>query len=109
MIKNMIIEEKTLLKEYEMEKVFQSDIVKNANKELKAISDNLTVQNVSSAGGKIQSISISVPIKGNKDIISSLETLGWKKGRREKYRTDVGNDRNQYYGYQMNQGMTKYC
>ena len=90
-----------------MENVFQSDIVKNANKELKEISDNLTVQDVSVAEDEIQSISISVPIKGNKDIISSLETLGWEKTRRSKYRTDSNINRNQYTVYLPHQHMSK--
>lgn len=91
-----------------MENVFQSDIVKNANKELKSISDNLTVQNVGSSEGKICSISTSIPLKGNKGIIDSLMKLGWEKTRRFKVQTDGNWRRNQYDGYEMWQGMSKY-
>lgn len=89
-----------------MENVFQSDIVKNANKELKEISDNLAVQSVGGSEGKIYSISTSIPVKGNKDIIDSLIKLGWEKTRRFKVITDAA--QNQYDGYEMRQGMSKY-
>lgn len=91
-----------------MENVFQSDIVKIANKELKAISDNLIVQSVSGSEEKIYSISTSLPLKGNKSIIDSLEKLGWEKTKRFKVRTDGNWTRNQYDGYEMRQGMSKY-
>lgn len=89
-----------------MENVFQSDIVKNANKELKEISDNLVVQSVGGSEEKIYSISTSIPVKGNKDIIDSLVKLGWEKTRRFKVITDGA--KNQYDGYEMRQGMSKY-
>lgn len=91
-----------------MDNIFQSDIVKNANEELKAISDSLTVHSVGSSDEKIYSLSTSIPLKGNKDIIHSLEKLGWEKTRRFKVKTDGNWTRNQDDGYEMHQGMIKY-
>ncbi len=90
-----------------MEDAFKSDIVKNANAELKAIRDNLVVQSIGGSEEKIFSLSTSFPLKGNKDIITSLEKLGWEKTRRFKSRTDGNWTRNQYDGYEMYQGMDK--
>jgi len=91
-----------------MEDIYKSDIVKNANTELKTIKDNLIVQSVGGSEGRISSLTTSFPLKGNKDIITSLEKLGWEKTRRFKSRTDGNWTRNQYDGYEMYQGMAKY-
>ncbi len=90
-----------------MEDWYQSDIVINAKKELKSVSNSLAVQSLGGSNEKLYSISTSIPIKGNTEIINKLIELGWEKTRRFKVQTN-GSPRGQYEGYEMHQGFSKY-
>lgn len=49
---------------------------------------------------QVVSVSLRIPIKGNSSTIKKLEEQGWRKGRKEKVRTDNSHYiRNQYDGF----------
>ncbi len=84
----------------------ESDAVIKVEKELKSISNNLTVQSISYSGDKILSVSTSFILKGNKKIMNSLITQGWLPTSRFKVITN--GRKYQSKGYEMHQGMAKY-
>lgn len=64
--------------------IYENPIVMNMDKQVKKISEDLSITRVGSCNGKVYDVGLTIPIKGNKEIIEKLEEIGFYKEIKEK-------------------------
>ena len=67
-----------------MNDVFKSKLVVDMNNRLEKIYEGLHINSVSSCDGDITSIGVTIPVKGNSEIIKKLEKIGFNQKYKEK-------------------------